>query len=86
MTCLPVRLDRQMREPARDGDLADLGIFFAQFAVRIFANMLLLIGVLVALYIEDWRIGLALTIYSLISLIALNRMIVTVSSSVTSRL
>src|SRR4051812_12157984 len=57
-----------------DGDVADLGIFFAQFAVRIFANMLLLIGVLAALYIEDWRIGLALTVYALISLLALNLM------------
>jgi ATP-binding cassette, subfamily B, bacterial len=57
-----------------DGDVVDLAIFFAQFVIKILANLLLLGGVLVALYLEDWRIGAALTVYSLISLWALNRL------------
>jgi ABC-type multidrug transport system fused ATPase/permease subunit len=57
-----------------DGDVIDLAVFFAQFAIKILANLLLLGGILLALYIEDWRIGLALTIYSIMSLYALNRL------------
>ncbi|MBX3062473.1 MAG: ABC transporter ATP-binding protein [Anaerolineae bacterium] len=57
-----------------DGDVIDLAIFFSQFAIRILANLLLLGGILVALYLEDWRIGLALTAYSGLSLWSLNRM------------
>jgi len=57
-----------------DGDVSDLGIFFSQFIVNILGNLLLLVGVLIALYIEDWRIGLALTIYAIISLYGLNRL------------
>jgi ATP-binding cassette subfamily B protein len=40
-----------------DGDVMDLAVFFSQLVVRIFGNAVLLIGVLVALTLEDWRIG-----------------------------
>ena len=56
-----------------DGDVMDLAIFFSQFIVQILGNLLLLVGVLVALYLTDWRIGVALTLYSVGSLLALNR-------------
>jgi ATP-binding cassette, subfamily B, bacterial len=57
-----------------DGDVVDLAIFFAQFIIKILGNLLLLGGILLALYFEDWRIGLALTVYALLSLYALNRL------------
>lgn len=57
-----------------DGDVVDLAIFFSHFAIRILANLILLGGILLALYLEDWRIGLALTIYSVVSLYSLNRL------------
>lgn len=57
-----------------DGDVMDLAIFFSQFIVQILGNLLLLIGVLIALYAEDWRIGLALTVYSVGSLWGMNRL------------
>jgi len=57
-----------------DGDMADLGIFFGQFVIKILGNLLLLGGILIALYLEDWRIGLALTVYAGISLYGLNRL------------
>jgi len=41
-----------------DGDVAALANFFSQFAIIIVANCLLLLGVLIALFWEDWRIGL----------------------------
>jgi ABC-type multidrug transport system fused ATPase/permease subunit len=57
-----------------DGDVMDLAIFFSQFIVQILGNILLLIGVLIALYAEDWRIGAALTVYSIGSLWGMNRL------------
>lgn len=41
-----------------DGDVGALANFFSQFALIIVANGLLLLGVLTALFWEDWRIGL----------------------------
>jgi ATP-binding cassette subfamily B protein/ATP-binding cassette subfamily C protein len=54
-----------------DGDIADIAIFFAQFVIKILGNLLLLIGVLLVLLREDWRISLALTIYTAIALAGL---------------
>ncbi|HEU5088266.1 MAG TPA: ABC transporter ATP-binding protein, partial [Roseiflexaceae bacterium] len=57
-----------------DGDIANLAIFFAQFVVQMLGSALLLIGVLIALFVEDWRIGAVLTIYALIALVILGKM------------
>ncbi len=46
-----------------DGDVMDLAVFFSQLVVRIFGNAVLLIGVLVALTLENWRIGLAYLVF-----------------------
>jgi len=54
-----------------DTDVADIAIFFAQFVIRILGNLLLLIGVLLALLAEDWRISLALAIYTGLALTGL---------------
>lgn len=54
-----------------DGDVANLAIFFAQFIVRVLASLILLIGVLIVVAFEDWRISVALTIYSLVALAGL---------------
>lgn len=53
-----------------DGDIADIAIFFAQFVIRVLGNLLLLIGVIVVLLWEDWHISLALSIYTIVALIA----------------
>jgi len=53
-----------------DGDVATLANFFSQFIVRILGNLLLLVGVLVALYLEDWRVGAALAGYSVLTVTA----------------
>ena len=44
-----------------DGDVAELSNFFSQLVIRVLGNLLLMIGILVALLLEDWRIGLAFT-------------------------
>jgi len=56
-----------------DGDVAELANFFSQLVVRVLGNLLLLLGILVALFLEDWRLGIAFTLSATVSLLALNR-------------
>jgi ATP-binding cassette subfamily B protein len=56
-----------------DGDVSVLANFFSQFVMIVVGNLLLLLGVLVLVALADWRIGLALTIYALITLLVLRR-------------
>ena len=44
-----------------DGDVAALAAFFSQFILQIIGGAFLLAGILVVLYIQDWRIGALLT-------------------------
>lgn len=54
-----------------DGDVTALANFFSQFVIRIFGNLLLLVGILIVLMWIDWRVSLALTLFALIVLIIL---------------
>jgi ATP-binding cassette subfamily B protein/ATP-binding cassette subfamily C protein len=54
-----------------DGDVTLLAGFFSQFVIRVVGNAILILAVLVLLFREDWRAGLALTVYILITLAAL---------------
>jgi ATP-binding cassette, subfamily B, bacterial len=57
-----------------DGDVTELATFFSQFALNLVSNGLLLIGILAALFIEDWRAGVAFTIFSLATILILGRL------------
>ena len=57
-----------------DGDVTELATFFSQFALNLVSNGLLLIGILTALFIEDWRAGLAFTIFSIATILILGRL------------
>ena len=57
-----------------DGDSETLGGFFSTFAVHILGNTIMLVAVLALLFREDWRAGLALTVFALISLAVILRM------------
>ena len=57
-----------------DGDVTELATFFSQFALNLVSNGLLLVGILVALFLEDWRAGLAFTIFSLATILVLGRL------------
>src|SRR5438477_11321261 len=46
-----------------DGYVQTLGNFFARFVVQIFANAVLLAGVLAVLFTIDWRVGLAVSVF-----------------------
>jgi ATP-binding cassette subfamily B protein/ATP-binding cassette subfamily C protein len=56
-----------------DGDVAELSNFFSQLVISVIGNLLLLLGVLLALFLEDWRMGAAFTVYAALTLLALNR-------------
>jgi ATP-binding cassette, subfamily B, bacterial len=57
-----------------DGDVTELATFFSQFALNLVSNGLLLIGILAALFHEDWRAGLAFTIFSVATVSILGRL------------
>ena len=54
-----------------DGDAEELGSFFSTFVVQILGSTILLAGILVLLFREEWRAGLALTAFSLVVLFVL---------------
>lgn len=54
-----------------DGDVNALSGFFSSFVVSLGGNFLLLIGVLFALTIQDWRLGAAFTVYSIFGAVIL---------------
>ena len=57
-----------------DGDVTELATFFSQFALNLVSNALLLIGILVALFLEDWRAGLGFTVFSFATILILGRL------------
>jgi len=56
-----------------DGDVSQLSNFFSQVVVRVLGNILLLVGVLIALSVQDWRIGLPFIVFALFTLVVLYR-------------
>ncbi len=56
-----------------DGDVATLARFFSRFIVYILGNAILLLGVLGLLYHVDWRIGLTMSAFVALALIAILR-------------
>jgi ABC-type multidrug transport system fused ATPase/permease subunit len=54
-----------------DGDVTLLASFFSQFVIQAVGNLLLVLGILLLMFREDWRAGLALVVYTLIVLGAL---------------
>ena len=57
-----------------DGDVTALAQFFSQFVVRLFGNALLLLGALLLLFAENWRIGLAFALFVAVSAVVLRRL------------
>lgn len=56
-----------------DGDITELSNFFSQFVIRVLGNLLLLVGMVSVVCLEDWRLGLGLTIYAGMVLVVLRR-------------
>jgi ABC-type multidrug transport system fused ATPase/permease subunit len=55
-----------------NGDITQMAAFFSQFVITLVGNLLLQVGILVVLFFEDWRAGLAFTIFSVAGLLLLN--------------
>lgn len=55
-----------------DGDVNQLATFFSQLIIQLGSNLLLVFGVLVLLWREDWRVGASVTAVALLGLVALN--------------
>lgn len=56
-----------------DGDVNTLSNFFSRFVILVLGSALLLLGVLVLLFWEDWRVGSTLTLFTLFVLVVLRR-------------
>jgi ATP-binding cassette subfamily B protein len=56
-----------------DGDVATLARFFSRFVVYVLGNGVLLVGVLGLLYYVDWRVGLGMSAFVVLALIAMLR-------------
>ncbi|HEU5086152.1 MAG TPA: ABC transporter ATP-binding protein, partial [Roseiflexaceae bacterium] len=54
-----------------DGDVGVLSNFFSSFSLQIAGNLLLVVGILALLFREDWRLGVGLTVYTLLVATAL---------------
>jgi ABC-type multidrug transport system fused ATPase/permease subunit len=57
-----------------DGDVSAMSNFFSTFVIKVLGNILLMLGVLVVLFLEDWRIGLALGVFVGLMLFSMFRM------------
>jgi ATP-binding cassette subfamily B protein len=56
-----------------DGDVTALTDFFSQFVIQVVGNGLLLAGILFLLFRVDWRVGLTLSVFALVSMLVLGR-------------
>lgn len=57
-----------------DSDVTALANFFSQFIMKAGGNGLLIVGILLFLWYEDWRIGVSLTLYSIFAFAMLSRL------------
>jgi ATP-binding cassette subfamily B protein len=55
-----------------DGDVNQLANFFSQMVIRLGSNLLLIIGVLALLWVQNWAVGLSITVVTMLGLAALN--------------
>lgn len=55
-----------------DGDVNLMANFFSQLIIQLVSNFLLIVGVLVLLWLVDWRIGAAVTVVIVVGMVVLN--------------
>jgi ATP-binding cassette subfamily B protein len=56
-----------------DGDVAELSNFFSQLVIRVIGSLLLMTGILVVMFTENWVMGIGFTAFVLSALYSLNR-------------
>jgi ABC-type multidrug transport system fused ATPase/permease subunit len=55
-----------------DGDVTALANFFSQIVLKLLGNAILIIGILLLLFRADWRVGLGLTAYCVLTVVTLS--------------
>jgi len=50
-----------------DGDVTTLTNFFSRFVVQVLGNAVLLVGILLLLYRENWQTGMVMTLFTIVS-------------------
>ncbi|MDA0708656.1 MAG: ABC transporter ATP-binding protein [bacterium] len=55
-----------------DGDTTALSNFFSEFVIQVIGSSFFLLGVLILVYREDWRVGTALTGFSVLAFLIFN--------------
>jgi ATP-binding cassette subfamily B protein len=56
-----------------DGDVSAIADFFSRFVVQVLGSVVFLLGVLVLLYREDWRVGALLTLFAIAAFVFMTR-------------
>ena len=56
-----------------DGDVSAIAEFFARFVVQVLGSAVFLLGVLLLLWREDWRVGALLTVFALAAFLFMTR-------------
>lgn len=56
-----------------DGDVRELNNFFAEFALRVIGNLILVVAVLGVIFVVDWRLGLLFTGFSALAMVVFQR-------------
>jgi ATP-binding cassette subfamily B protein len=54
-----------------DGDITTLSNFFSQFILLVIVNIILIIGILIVLFNENFFLGVAFTLFSVVTLVSL---------------
>ena len=55
-----------------DGEVNQLATFFSELLIQLVSNFLLIIGVLILLWLVDWRVGTTITLLALLGIVALS--------------
>ena len=55
-----------------DGDTTALSNFFSEFILQVIGSLIFLVGVLILVAREDWRVGVALTAFVIVAIIVYN--------------
>ena len=56
-----------------EGDVSEFSDFFSQLVLGVIGNFLLLMGILIALTGVNWQLGLGFAVFTVVTLLALNR-------------
>jgi ATP-binding cassette, subfamily B, bacterial len=57
-----------------DGDVGKLSNFFSRFVVEIVGSVVLIVGILILMFVIDWRVGLVFSLFSALTLLLMNRL------------